>query len=198
MPKNTHKPPKYCKLKAGKNLYAVVYSHGKTIYLGAYGSPESKTAYANFLDEYQNQEVTIPTIQKGEPGATVKEVSVAFLDHILKVRSSAMYGKIDYDHYRAAFSVLFKLPDIPADDFKPKNLKLYRQKLIDSKRFCRKMVNDYVRRVVFMFAWGAEEELLEHSTVYLSIFLYCSFPNCLKLLFFSYGDLALTNRLLWH
>ena len=83
------------------------------------------------------------------------------------MRGTAKYGKIDYGHYRNAFSVLFKLygDDIPADDFKPKNIKLYRQELINSKRFCRKTVNDYVRRVVFMFAWGAGEELLEHSTV---------------------------------
>ena len=61
MPKNTHKPPKYCKLKAGKKLYAVVYHRGKTIYLGAYGSPESKIAYARFIAEQKQQpEITIP------------------------------------------------------------------------------------------------------------------------------------------
>ena len=168
MPKNRYKPPKYCKLKAGKKLYAVVYHQGKTVYLGDYGSPESKIAYARFIAEYkQGQEIAIPTIKKGEPGITVKELGIAFLDHILATRVPAKHGKADYTHYRIALSVLFKLygDDIPANDFKPKNLKLYRQELISSGRFCRKTVNDYVRRVVFMFAWGAEEELLEHSAV---------------------------------
>ena len=171
MPKNIHKPPKYCKLKAGKKLYAVVYHHGKTIYLGSYGSPESKIAYARFIAELKQQpEITVPTIQQcetiGEPSATVKELGIAFLDHILKMRGSAKYGKEDYSHYRTAFCVLFKLygDDILADSFKPKNLKLYRQELIDTKRFCRGTVNDYVRRVVRMFMWGAEEEILEYST----------------------------------
>ena len=167
MPKNTRKPPKYCKLKTGKNTYAVVYHHGKTIYLGAYGSPESKIAYARFIAEHKQQlEIIVPTIQQGEPSTTVNELGIAFLDHILKMRGSAKYDKTEYAHYRTAFSVLFKLygDDIPADSFKPKNLKLYRQELIDSKRFCRGTVNDYVRRVVRMFMWGAEEEILEYST----------------------------------
>ena len=165
MPQNTHRPPKYCKLKSGKRLYAVVYHHGKTIYLGTYGSPESKVAYARFIAELKQQpEVVLPTIPKdepeapikGEPGATVKELGIAFLDHVLKIRGSAKHGKADYTHYRVALGVLFKLygDDIPADCFKPKNLKLYRQELIDSKRFCRGTVNDYVRRVVRMFMWG--------------------------------------------
>ena len=168
MPKNRYKPPKYCKLKAGKKLYAVVYHQGKTVYLGDYGSPESKIAYARFIAEYkQGQEIAIPIIQKGEPGITVKELGIAFLDHMLIVQGAAKHGKIDYGHCRVALSILFKLygDDIPADDFKPKNLKLYRQELINSKRFCRKTINKYVRRIVSMFAWGAEEELLEYSTV---------------------------------
>ena len=49
MPKLRNQPPKYCKLKSGKNVYAVVYFHGKTINLGAYGSPESKVAYTRFV-----------------------------------------------------------------------------------------------------------------------------------------------------
>jgi len=67
MPKNIHKPPKYCKLKAGKRLYAVVYHRGKTIYLGAYGSPEFKIAYARFIAELKQQpKIAVPTIQQCE------------------------------------------------------------------------------------------------------------------------------------
>ena len=73
-------------------MYAVVYHHGKTIYLGAYGSPESKIAYARFIAEQKQQpEIALPTISKGEsilreePGATVNELGIAFLDHVLKI-----------------------------------------------------------------------------------------------------------------
>ena len=49
LPKLNNRPPKYSKLKK----YAVVYYHGKTIYLGDYGSPESHTAYSRFVAESQ-------------------------------------------------------------------------------------------------------------------------------------------------
>ena len=94
MPKNPNKPPKYSKLKSGKNVYAVVFHQGKTIYLGAYGSPESKVAYARFIAEHkQNPEIAIPTVKKDEPGITVKELGIAFLDHVLATRGSAKYGR---------------------------------------------------------------------------------------------------------
>jgi hypothetical protein len=49
MPKLNSRSPKYCKLKK----YAVVYHHGKTVYLGLYDSPESWVAYARFRAEIQ-------------------------------------------------------------------------------------------------------------------------------------------------
>ena len=47
MPKLNSRSPKYCKL----NGQAVVYRGGKPVYLGRYGSPESKVAYHRFLAE---------------------------------------------------------------------------------------------------------------------------------------------------
>ena len=48
MPILKNRPPKY--QRSGK--YAVVYAHGKRIYLGDYGSPESHVAYSRFVPEY--------------------------------------------------------------------------------------------------------------------------------------------------
>jgi hypothetical protein len=55
MPKQ-NKPPKYCKM--GK--YALVYHQGRKIYLGLYGSPESKAAYSRLLAELQADPTAIP------------------------------------------------------------------------------------------------------------------------------------------
>ena len=50
MPKLTNRPPQY--KQSGK--YAVVYIDGKRIFLGLYGSDESKVAYARVLAEQAN------------------------------------------------------------------------------------------------------------------------------------------------
>ena len=69
MPILKNRPPKY--QRSGK--YAVVYHHGKRIYLGAYGSPESRAAYSRFLAESQaNSAFHSPT---EEANVTVKELA---------------------------------------------------------------------------------------------------------------------------
>jgi hypothetical protein len=59
--------------------YAVVYFHGKTHYLGLYGSPESKTAYARFVAESRDNPVFLPP-QEGE-NVTISDLVAAFLEH---------------------------------------------------------------------------------------------------------------------
>ena len=75
MPKLNNRPPKYAKM--GK--YAVVYLNGKKIYLGLYGSPESKVAYSRLVAELQAS----PAIYrpKENESITVRELTAAFLDY---------------------------------------------------------------------------------------------------------------------
>jgi len=49
MPKLLNRPPKYSKFRQ----YAVVYHQSKRIYLGLYGSPESRFTYARLIAESQ-------------------------------------------------------------------------------------------------------------------------------------------------
>jgi len=72
MPKLKNRPPKYSKLKQ----YAVVYHLGKTHYLGLYGSPESKTAYARFVAESRDNPA--PYMPKAE------EASITVSDLMLQ------------------------------------------------------------------------------------------------------------------
>ena len=156
MPNLKNRPPKY--QRSGK--YAVVYHHGKRIYLGDYGSPESHTAYARFVAESQAN----PTfyLSKGESSVTVKELAAAFLDH-----AKVTQGDTDYKHCRTAVvEFLLKLygDDTPADSFKPSCLKLVREEMVKSRRFCRNTINKYIRRIVFMFAWGVENDSVLETT----------------------------------
>ena len=50
------------------------------------------------------------------------------------------------------------------DDFKPRCLKVVRDAMIQSRRFCRRVVNSYTRRIVAMFAWGVEHDLVLETT----------------------------------
>ena len=156
MPKLSHRPPKYSKLKN----YAVVYLHGKIHYLGRYGSGESKVAYARFIAE--NRGNPIIALPKDEVGVTVGVLVAAFLDH-----AQATLGFQNYNHHRIAVAdFLLKLygDGTFADDFRPSCLKLVRSEMIQSQRFCRKMVNDYISRIVRIFAWGVEEEFVNPNT----------------------------------
>ena len=155
MPKLSNRPPKYSKLKD----YAVVYQNGKIQYLGQYGSPESKTAYARLVAESRN-----PVIRpsKDEQSLSVAELAAAFLEHTRTTLETA-----NYTHHRIVIAdFLLKLygTDTSADDFRPSCLKLVRQDMVESKRLCRSMVNDYTRRITRMFTWGVEEEYVNPNT----------------------------------
>jgi hypothetical protein len=138
MPKLKNRPPKY--QKSGK--YAVVYHHGKRIYLGDYGSPESQVAYSRFVAESQAN----PTfyLTKGETGVTVKELVAAFLDH-----AEDKIDIADFKHYRTiVVDFLLKLfgDGTPVDSFKPSSIKLVREEMVQAigkdgkKRFCRNTI----------------------------------------------------------
>ena len=150
MPKLSHRPPKYSKLKK----YAVIYLNGKIHYLGPYGSEESKVAYARFIAENRANPTFAPP--KDESAVTVSALAAAFLDH-----AQATLATQHYNHHRIVVAdFLLKLygDDTPADQFKPSCLKLVRQELILSQRYCRKMINSYIGRIVRIFNWGVEEE----------------------------------------
>jgi hypothetical protein len=99
MPKNKYQPPKYSKINVGK-----------TIYLGAYGSPESRIAYTRFVAEYNAAKPSFllkeETVE--ESSVTVKELALAFLDYAQEA-FTATYGHVHYRHYRMAIRELLKL-----------------------------------------------------------------------------------------
>ena len=135
MPKLKNCPPKFCQLKQ----YAVVYHNRKIHYLGRYGTPEALTAYNRFCAEIQNN--SLPNVPKGVGDATVGKLAAVFLDH-----AKATLETSNYTHYRIVIGdFLLKLfGDVAIDNFKPSSLKLLRDEMIQSQRFCRKQINDYV------------------------------------------------------
>ena len=156
MPKLINRNPKLSKL--GK--YAVVYYHGKIHYFGLHGTPEALFAYNRFCAEIQENPIVFPS--RGKKHVTIRELTVASLDH----------AKVNADHteFRHLRTIVLDFLDkfygdkFPVDDFKPRDLKLVRDEMVKSCRFCRKTVNGYTRRIVAIFAWGVEHDLVQETT----------------------------------
>jgi predicted DNA-binding transcriptional regulator AlpA len=155
MPKS-NKPPKYSKM--GK--YAVVYVHCKPRYLGLFGSPESKVAYARFLAELQSSpSVPLPSREKH---VTISELTAAFLEDA-EVNSDP----VSYGHCRVVildFLDRFFGDGFSVDSFKPSCLALVQKEMIQSGRYCRRTVNDHTRRIVSIFAWGVRHDFVQETT----------------------------------
>ena len=158
MPKLNNRPPKYCKM----NGQAVVYINGRPKYLGRHGSPESKTAYARFVAELQTSPNPAVFTASGEKHVTVRELTAAYLDY-----AETNINPTDYGHCNVIVQdFLGRLygDNTAVDDFKPRCLKLVRDEMIQSRRFCRRVVNSYTRRIVAMFAFGVEHDLVLETT----------------------------------
>jgi len=121
MPILRNRPPKY--QRSGK--YAVVYHHGKRIYLGDYGSQESQVAYSRFVAGSQ----AAPTfhLSTGETSISVRELAAGYLDQAKATQSSTDYKNC----CTVVFDFLLKLygDDTSVDSFKPSNLKLVRESM---------------------------------------------------------------------
>jgi hypothetical protein len=169
MPKLKNRPPDY--RQSGK--YAVVYHNGKRIYLGLYGSPESKVAYARLVTELQANPTAIP-LSNGEKKVAVGELAAAFLDH-----AKMTFAPIGYSFYRVVIiDFLDKLygDGTVVDEFKPSCLKLIRESMIQSRRFCRRTVNKNTSAIVSIFAWGVEHDLVP-ETVWRALKVVKSLPK---------------------
>jgi len=161
MPKLKNQLPKMCKM----GNYAVVNYQKKKTVLGRWGSPEAKQSYARFITNLQNNPVDAsrPVTATDNRGGLVSELVALYLDHVKA-------SNVHHTHYSHCHVLLtdFVLPyygEVFADEFGPKCLKFVRKQMVKSKRFCRNLINDYVRRIVAMFSFGVEEELCSAQTV---------------------------------
>lgn len=156
MPKLINRNPKLSKLKE----YAVVYYHGKIHYLGRYGTPEALTAYNRLCAEIQSNPVFLPP--SGEKCVTISELTAAFLDH-----AKTNLGSAYYSFYRIiVLDFLDKLygNSTLVAEFTPRYLKLVREEIVRSRRFCRNIVNRCSKSIIAIFAWGVENELVQETT----------------------------------
>lgn len=157
------KVPKYLRHKQN---YARVILNGREIHLGLYGSPESRAAYEREIAQWLQVGRKTPRPKRQKPGlevgrASIVEVAVGYLEY-----AQGYYRRPDgtptgeADNIRDAlrpFNRLFS--DLPADSFKPANLKTFQDYLARSG-LARSTVNKRVNLIRRMFKWAARESLI--------------------------------------
>ncbi len=162
------KPPKY-RLHKVRNL-AVVRIDGRDYYLGRYDSPESWEKYYRLLTERASNSAR-PDALTGAAGhaavskvPTVAELVLAYADHCDEhYRKADGSFMAEHGHIKLAVRFARKLHGLTsADQFGPLALKAVRQAMVDSG-LSRTTINQRVCRVVRMFRWAAENEMLPAS-----------------------------------
>lgn len=154
--------PKYRHYKP-KNL-AVVRIDGKDHYLGEYDSKESWQKYHQLLADWQSRQGLPPTPVPDQCGFIgVSVVVEAYLNFAKTYYRRDGQVTREYGYLLYAFEPLLELFGLSnANEFGPKSLKLYRQRLL-ARKLARPVINCCVSRVKRMFKWATAEEIVNPS-----------------------------------
>jgi len=162
-------------LRHQRSGQARVRIHGRDIYLGRFGSPESKEAYARLIAEHfangESESVTVPGGEK----LTIAALVVKYDDFAKSYYVKNGHPTDERYAIKAAVGPLVNLyGSTPADEFGPKRLKAIRQEMVsrgrkrDGHALSRKYVNYRTACIVRIFRWAVEEELVP-AAVYQSL-----------------------------
>jgi integrase len=145
---------------------AVVVLNGKSVYLGVWQTPESRTRYEQVISEWLacgRQSAPPPAGTAAHDPLTVGELILRYF------RFAQTYYPPDGDTTSESRSIREALRPVrqlydpqPAASFGPLALKAVRQAMVDSG-WCRSHVNHQINRVRRMFRWAASEELISAS-----------------------------------
>jgi integrase len=165
---------------------AVCEVRGKTYYLGAYDSPESRREYDRVV-KFWREVRQVPKNRPLPAGAslpppadlTVAEIIAAFWTHAHGYYADCVLpnGKVcgELDNYRLALRPLRRLYDgTPAASFSPLKLKAVRADALKPREerdpktgkvrklpgWCRTNANRHTSRIKSVFKWAVENELL--------------------------------------
>lgn len=149
--------PKYSLHKGTGQARVIV--EGRHIYLGKYGSDESRARYQQVIDSLAKSDDAL-----GGRRVTVGQLSLLYMAHASEYYATGgrntMVGSI-----RSALKELVRLfRSLDAALFSPKKLKLVRDAWVE-KGLARSTCNKYAWMIVAMFDWGVAEELVRPEIV---------------------------------
>jgi integrase len=150
-----------------KSGQARIWLNGRDVYLGKFGSRESKVKYgrliADFAAHSSLEQVLAPAKAAGE--ILICELVQAFWIHAQTRYVKNGKHTSEIYAYRSAAAVMTELfGQIPAQDFGPRKLKTCMTALQHSGKVSRKIINRYANRIRRIFQWGVAEELISETT----------------------------------
>lgn len=145
---------------------AVVKIKQRSIYLGKFGSDESREAYARIVaDLLADRPITPPATSALSQATPIPSLTIGDLVTNYNEHAKNYYrknGKVTSEVYsirRAGAFLTANYSSLPAEAFSIGDLKVVRQDIVDSG-VARSVVNKYVGRIKRMFNWAATEELV--------------------------------------
>lgn len=153
---------------------AVVKVKQRSVYLGKYGTDESREAYARIVaDILAGRPVTPPVPPKQGTPTLVPSMTIGTLVERYRVHADAYYRKggkptTEVASIRCALKYLLNAyGDLPAEAFAVGDLRAVRERMVDAG-LSRGVCNQNTGRIVRMFRWAASVELLP-ATVWSSL-----------------------------
>jgi len=131
----------------------------KDFLLGQHDTQASRVEYARVLSEWEARGRRLD--EPGPVDYTIAELLVCFLRY-----AETYYGKKskEYDHFEmTTIPLAATYPHKLAKDFRPADLKVVRQRMIDHHGWSRKLINRRIGRIRFIWKWAAEDGLLPAS-----------------------------------
>ncbi|VTR99147.1 catalytic phage domain protein : Integrase, catalytic core, phage domain protein OS=Rhodopirellula sallentina SM41 GN=RSSM_06627 PE=4 SV=1 [Gemmata massiliana] len=169
MPRPRNPVPKYLHHKATGQ--ARVRVAGKDIYLGPYGSPESKKEYDRIRAELESQAPAVAVAAVNTKSRTPKAVTIvdmvsAFWDHAEQhYRDADGKPTTELRWLKESLAEVVTLyGHVPASEFGPLALKAVRDRWVKAG-LARTTINSRTNRVRRVFKWATAEELVP-VTVY--------------------------------
>jgi integrase len=143
---------------------AVVTLDGRDLYLGRYGSPQSRAEYDRLVAEWlTNGRRLHVTTAGGGSDLTINEMLLAYLGHADSYYTKYGRPTKEPEDIRYAIRPLRTLyGHTLARDFGPLALKAVRKSYIDSG-LCLNEVNKRVGKVIRVFKWAVSEEMVPPS-----------------------------------
>lgn len=159
---STSRVPSYLCHEAGgrKRAFTYVYEEGqrRRVYLGAWGSAQSKRRYRDLLATQLGERLPDPS--------KILEITIEDLVGRFLFWAQGHYVKHgqptgEWNNLKDAAAPLLDLfRDEHAAAFGPKKLRMVRDHLLQSRRFARRTINTMVQRIRRIFRWGVAEELV--------------------------------------
>ncbi len=162
MPRLSNSLPKYRKHRASGQ--AVVTIEGRDFYLGPHRTKASRLEYDRIIAEYLAAGRRLPGHCSGT-SITVVELTVRYVEfakgyYVKNGRPTNGDSNLKY----AVKSLCRLYGRVPVDQFGPLALKAVREEMLNED-LSRTTVNMRIQRIVQIFSWGVEEELVSPSTV---------------------------------